>query len=250
MTISPQPVQPWASLDSWAARHTPAVPLLHAHSPPHTPRRRPRPASLCAWPAPRSRCGAQRRCWPSARCWRCTTCSSTCSWRMGASSCGGWPATPWCSWWAARLHAPPGSVVPLLPSGSRAAWALRCLATLCALHVATPLRRQCPPLPLALHPPPRAHPPALRFPLQHCSEPADEAGQEEAARWTEHPAIVASVLEPGAPGGPRLRDIPLEATYGRYASVGRGGRPATVGRSGWPVRHDMGVSPCSAPLAC
>ncbi|KAL4448863.1 hypothetical protein ABPG77_007580 [Micractinium sp. CCAP 211/92] len=51
--------------------------------------------------------------------------------------------------------------------------------------------------------------------LMHCSDPADEAGQEEAARWTEHPAIVASVLEPGAPGGPRLRDIPLEATYGR-----------------------------------
>lgn len=62
--------------------------------------------------------------------------------------------------------------------------------------------------------PPPLHPcPAT--PPQQCSDPADAAGQEEAARWAEHPAIVASVLEPGAAGGPRLRDIPLEATFGR-----------------------------------
>ncbi|KAL4422825.1 hypothetical protein ABPG75_009022 [Micractinium tetrahymenae] len=51
--------------------------------------------------------------------------------------------------------------------------------------------------------------------VMHCSDPSDAARQEEAAHWTEHPAIVASVLEPGAAEGPRLRDIPLEATFGR-----------------------------------
>ncbi|PRW32830.1 hypothetical protein C2E21_8028 [Chlorella sorokiniana] len=44
------------------------------------------------------------------------------------------------------------------------------------------------------------------------SVPEGSPGSEEARRWAEHPSIVASVLEP-APC--RLRDCPLEASYGR-----------------------------------
>ncbi len=44
------------------------------------------------------------------------------------------------------------------------------------------------------------------------SVPEGSQGSEEARRWAEHPSIVASVLEPGPC---RLKDCPLEASYGR-----------------------------------
>lgn len=94
------------------------------------------------------------------------------------------------------------------------------------------------------HPP---NSPTLPCPAQHCSDPGDAAGQEEAARWTEHPAIVASVLEPGAAGAPRLRDIPLEATYGRWGGwvVGVGG--VWGGVSGHARLGGLACAHCNEP---
>ena len=42
------------------------------------------------------------------------------------------------------------------------------------------------------------------------ADPGDPA--DEARRWAEHPALVPSVLDPGTLA---LRDVPLEASYGR-----------------------------------
>ena len=55
------------------------------------------------------------------------------------------------------------------------------------------------------------------FPLLHPApqsreESAGAEAQAEALHWAEHPAIVASVLQPGPL---LLRDVPLEAPYGR-----------------------------------
>lgn len=62
--------------------------------------------------------------------------------------------------------------------------------------------------PLLSHLPTQSHPTTQ----QVSADAGDPGVVAEAARWAEHPAIVASVLEPGAPA---LRDVPMAATFGR-----------------------------------